>query len=657
MSAWDWDSGHGMRTWFLRRLGAPLALMMVCSAAIAFDEDGLSAEDPARTAAWPSVVIPGQPEVSAIYADGSVVTVDTEDRWKFMCGSNLAGQTAEDLADFAANHIQAIETGPITVVDSRTRSGGLNIVFNTDSSVPYYAINGLAIAEAYLESMFGDDITITIDVTFQSMGGNVIGATSSSYVNGVTYSSSRSGLLGGMDADDIIQSWLPTGSSVPVRYNGSSSSVTYEHYVSWTKAAYRSTVGSVSGTAASMTFNTDFSFDYNPANGVSYNKMSFVDIMIHEVGHALGFTSATDWGSYLTALDLYRFQNTDGSGDYNPDTYQEFQARARLVDYNNPDDNHISDLIDVEYRMSDGSPWQGSHFREQSSPWIGLMDPAFSYGETHYPNYYSSADLNMFDAIGYDYPPCVPPQFLQQPTPSQSVCGGETVQLSVTVDLTSAIYQWRKGTTDLVDDGVHILGATTDTLTIADVTTGDQATYSCVVTNPADGCVRTSDDAHLYVTAAAEVIQQPQDQTVEVGAQVNITVEATGDNLTYQWRHDGVPLTSGVDGYFATNTPSLLIGAAWPMHAGEYDVVITNSCGTLTSDAATLTVLYFTVGDLNCDGLVDFDDINPFVLALGGEGGYVAEFPECNWLSADVDGDGDVDFDDITPFVDLLSGD
>jgi len=63
-----------------------------------------------------------------------------------------------------------------------------------------------------------------------------------------------------------------------------------------------------------------------------------------------------------------------------------------------------------------------------------------------------------------------------------------------------------------------------------------------------------------------------------------------------------------------------------------------------------------TPGDLDCDGDVDFDDINPFVLALGGQAGYEAVYPNCNWLNADVDGDGDVDFDDINPFVALLGG-
>jgi len=60
------------------------------------------------------------------------------------------------------------------------------------------------------------------------------------------------------------------------------------------------------------------------------------------------------------------------------------------------------------------------------------------------------------------------------------------------------------------------------------------------------------------------------------------------------------------------------------------------------------------LGDLDCDGDVDFDDIDPFVTALGGQAAYEAAFPDCDWLHGDCDEDGDVDFDDINPFVALL---
>ncbi len=64
----------------------------------------------------------------------------------------------------------------------------------------------------------------------------------------------------------------------------------------------------------------------------------------------------------------------------------------------------------------------------------------------------------------------------------------------------------------------------------------------------------------------------------------------------------------------------------------------------------------FVLGDMDCDGDVDFDDIDAFVLALGGETGYLEQYPDCNWLNADCDGDGGVDFDDIDAFVALIGG-
>lgn len=61
-------------------------------------------------------------------------------------------------------------------------------------------------------------------------------------------------------------------------------------------------------------------------------------------------------------------------------------------------------------------------------------------------------------------------------------------------------------------------------------------------------------------------------------------------------------------------------------------------------------------GDVNCDGVVDFKDINPFVLALSNPAAYATAFPNCNLEIADVNCDGVVDFKDINPFVACLSG-
>jgi hypothetical protein len=62
------------------------------------------------------------------------------------------------------------------------------------------------------------------------------------------------------------------------------------------------------------------------------------------------------------------------------------------------------------------------------------------------------------------------------------------------------------------------------------------------------------------------------------------------------------------------------------------------------------------MGDLDCDGDVDFADINPFILRLSNETQYVTTYPNCPDANGDINTDGSVDFGDINPFVSLLTG-
>ncbi len=65
------------------------------------------------------------------------------------------------------------------------------------------------------------------------------------------------------------------------------------------------------------------------------------------------------------------------------------------------------------------------------------------------------------------------------------------------------------------------------------------------------------------------------------------------------------------------------------------------------------------VGDLNCDGTVDFGDINPFVLYLSNFASWQATYTNCPPQNGDINGDGiygQGSFGDINPFVALLSG-
>ncbi len=333
-------------------------------------------------------------------SDGVHLKMPTEIVWRPVSGG-FGSLSQNDLAEMAINH--AIDTKVIAhVVDNNDSlgPGGLNLVFLLGGSVPPAAVSSFVIAEAYLESQFpADSMTVTINVSFAPLSQGVIGGTGSAY-GFVSYSTARSVIVGNMDANDIVQSFLPTTTTVPVRYQ--TGSTTNENNVYFTFANWKANGGAVGGNDASMQYSTNFPFDFDPANGVGANTISLVDVIIHETGHALGFTSGVDFRFRdIETLDLFRFRNTDGNADFNPDTNAEFTLRPRWAVFNNPNNDVNFDTIANQIPLSDGSPYQASHFREQF-PAVGIMDPAFSFGETFYPNFLRTTDLAAFDAIGYD---------------------------------------------------------------------------------------------------------------------------------------------------------------------------------------------------------------------------------------------------------------
>jgi len=169
----------------------------------------------------------------------------------------------------------------------------------------------------------------------------------------------------------------------------------------------------------------------------------------------------------------------------------------------------------------------------------------------------------------------VPPTITAQPA-AQSACPGKSVLFSVTATGTPPLsYQWKK-------DGTTIAGATTAIYTIPAVTNADEGTYTVVVTN---GCGSvTSTPAALSLGAAPTITSEPTAQTVCAGQPVEFTVAATGTPpLTYQWLKDGGEIGGATA---ATYT----ISAAASTDAGAYSATVANSCGTVTSRAAALTV-------------------------------------------------------------------
>ncbi len=139
-------------------------------------------------------------------------------------------------------------------------------------------------------------------------------------------------------------------------------------------------------------------------------------------------------------------------------------------------------------------------------------------------------------------------------------------------------------------------------------------------------------------TPCPAIVDQPQYQFLPGGATIALSVTATGDGtLTYQWRKDGVELADDARTSGAT-APSLTIANAGAGDTGLYDVVVSNSCGSTTSDGADVYI--YCLSDFDGNGFVNGDDFDAFVF----------EFYWGN-AAADIDGNTFVNGDDFDLFV------
>jgi len=174
----------------------------------------------------------------------------------------------------------------------------------------------------------------------------------------------------------------------------------------------------------------------------------------------------------------------------------------------------------------------------------------------------------------------VAPTITTQPV-NQTVTAGQTATFTVVAAGTAPLsYQWQQG-------GVNIAGATAASYTTPVTTTGNSgSTFDVVVSNTA-GSV-TSSAATLTVTAAAvapTITAQPVSQTVTAGQTATFTVVAAGTApLSYQWQKSGVNIAGATAASYTT--PVTTTGNS----GSTFDVVVSNTAGSVTSNAATLTV-------------------------------------------------------------------
>ena len=157
---------------------------------------------------------------------------------------------------------------------------------------------------------------------------------------------------------------------------------------------------------------------------------------------------------------------------------------------------------------------------------------------------------------------------------------GESVYLEVTVTGGGDIaYVWQKG-------GSVIPNTNTNRLSFESISIDDAGVYSVNISNEVSSV--HSEFVSLTVNEAltpVSISAQPISQSIVEGSAASFTVAANGSGfLSYQWRKNGSSIANAYQETYQISSVSL-------SDAGDYDVVVSNSLGSVASNSAVLDIV------------------------------------------------------------------
>jgi len=295
----------------------------------------------------------------------------------------------------------------------------LSIVFTDVGSAPMsaQALQGFEAGAAIWESALRDPVVVRIHIAMRDFGpgnANVIGQASSTL-----YAGDYTELLAALRADrtsaddHAVVAALPAGPTYSRRINLTADTPGDDPLAPWTHTTDYFYINGANAKALGMLpadfaavdafieFNAAFAFDYDRSDGIDPDRMDFIGVAAHEIGHALGFLSVADYVDQarlvappFTADDLAHFpmdflRYTPESALLGlTDVTVGASARYLLV-------NGVS--ISMSGGVLNGDGQQASHFKDNLG--LGMMDPTAAFGELRL---LGAADLMVMDAIGWD---------------------------------------------------------------------------------------------------------------------------------------------------------------------------------------------------------------------------------------------------------------
>lgn len=161
--------------------------------------------------------------------------------------------------------------------------------------------------------------------------------------------------------------------------------------------------------------NTSVDWNYDFLNGnISDNRLDYLSVALHEVGHIMGFVSGVDDSDWLNVVTESIFEDEEIKKDkakmFQPldlFRYSDESAAAGMIDVSiggnryfsiNRGWTNLGNFATGQATGFGGDGYQASHWQRQTNA-LGIMDPVLSVGQKRE---ITDLDLTAFDVIGYD---------------------------------------------------------------------------------------------------------------------------------------------------------------------------------------------------------------------------------------------------------------
>ena len=172
---------------------------------------------------------------------------------------------------------------------------------------------------------------------------------------------------------------------------------------------------------------------------------------------------------------------------------------------------------------------------------------------------------------------------------SKGIISGQTGSLAVTANGGGLLtYQWQKYDAKK-RTWMDVEGATS-TFDVSAMSSSDEGTYRCAVSNGPSTKISKSAKLSMYVPPTFQT--HPRDYKMMEFSKLTLKIKTSGTpSPAYQWQKLGTDGVTWAD-VSRANKSELSFSKLYKVHAGKYRVVATNAGGTTTSNEAELVVYY-----------------------------------------------------------------